>query len=144
MVYPPCWPKGEGYECESVDCVRRMSRALVFAAAAFAVVGTGAGVAAAESASDDVSIMCSLRIDVPNSGNDAQVGRANCGNTLDGKGTVVEDRNNWPDDTVGVTQGSGWGVKWVYGSCGNGEGTYYSAFESGSGASAQSSRVKRC
>lgn len=124
--------------------MRRVSRALVLTAAAFAVVGTGAGVAAAESASDDASIMCTLKVDQPNSSNDAEVGRSGCGNTLDGKGQILEDRNNWPDDAVGTTEGSGWGVKWVYGSCGNGDGMYYSQFESGSGANAQSSRVRRC
>lgn len=123
--------------------MRRVSRALVLTAAAFAVVGTGAGVAAAESASDDASIMCSLLVEVPNSANDAKVGRSGCGNTLDGKGTVNEDRFG-PDDAVGTVEGSGWGVKTVDGSCGNGVGDYYSRFESGSGAHAESSRTRRC
>lgn len=81
---------------------------------------------------------------MPNSSNDAIVGREGCSGTVDGVGRVREDRNNWPDDTVGSVSGSGWGTKWVYGSCGNGNGTYYSDFRSSTGASAESSRATRC
>lgn len=122
--------------------MRKISRALITGAAALSLVGAAAGVALADSPS--TTLACTLRTDVPNSGNDATVGRAGCSNTVDGVGRVREDRNNWPDDTVGEISGGGWGVKSVNGSCGNGNGSYYSDFRSSTGASAESSRANRC
>lgn len=121
--------------------MRKISQALLTGVAALSLIGAAAGVAMAESASIQA---CTLRADVPNSNNNAVVGRSGCSNTVDGVGRVREDRNNWPDDTVGEVKGGGWGTKTVNGSCGNGRGTYYSDFKSSTGASAESSRATRC
>jgi hypothetical protein len=121
--------------------MRKVSQALITGAAALSLVGVATGVAMAAPPS---TLACNIRVDVPNSGNDAVVGREGCSNTVDGTGRVREDRNNWPDDTVGEVSGGGWGVKTVNGSCGNGRGTYYSDFRSSTGASGESSRATRC
>jgi hypothetical protein len=121
--------------------MRRIAHALVTGIAAFGLVGVAAGVAMADSPS---AMACTLRTDVPNSSNDAVVGRSGCSNAIDGTGRIREDRNNWPDDTVGSISGGGWGLKTVNGSCGNGRGSYYSDFKSSTGASAASSRAVRC
>lgn len=121
--------------------MRKISRALLSGVAAFSLVGVGAGTALAESHS---ARACTFRVDVPNSSNDAVVGREGCSNTVDGTGRVREDRGSWPDDTVGEVSGGGWGTKTVNGSCGNGNGTYFSEFSSSSGGSADSSGANRC
>ncbi|MFY1686323.1 hypothetical protein [Plantactinospora sp. WMMB782] len=120
---------------------KKISQALITGVAAFGLVGVAAGVAVADSSS---ALACTLRADVPNSNNDAVVGREGCSNTVDGEGRIREDRNAWPDDTVGSISGGGWGTKTVNGSCGNGRGSYYSDFKSSTGASAASSRATRC
>jgi hypothetical protein len=121
--------------------MRKISRALITGAVAFSLVGVGAGAAMAESYS---ALACTLRVDVPNVNNDAFVGREGCSNQIEGEGLIREDRSFFPDDTVGSRSGSDWGVHVVFGSCGNGEGDYYSEFRSSSGAMAQSSRAERC
>lgn len=89
------------------------------------------------------SLACTIRVDVPNSSNDAIVGRSGCSNTIPGTGFIREDRTVLPDDTVGSRTFDA-GLATVNGSCGNGRGSYYSQFNSSSGASAQSSRAIRC
>ncbi|MFI5490878.1 MULTISPECIES: hypothetical protein [Micromonospora] len=120
--------------------MRKISRALATGAFAFTLVGVGAGVAVAGS---NTVQACTLRADVPDSDNNAWVGREGCSNTIPGTGYIYEDRNNWPDDKVGEKSFDA-GTALVDGSCGNGDGNYYSRFESSSGASAESSRAYRC
>ncbi|MFI7520112.1 hypothetical protein [Micromonospora globbae] len=120
--------------------MRKISRALVTGAAALTLVGVGAGVAVAGS---NTALACTIRVDVPDAWNDAITGREGCSNTIPGTGYIMEDRNNWPDDEVGSKSFNA-GTAWVFGSCGNGYGSYYSKFNSSSGASASSSRALRC
>lgn len=98
------------------------------------------GVAVAETA---VTQACTIRADVPNSANDAVVGRSGCSNTVSGTGRIKEYRNNFPDDVVGSRTFNA-GLAWVYGSCGNGTGSYYSEFSSSSGAYGKSATVTTC
>lgn len=98
----------------------------------------------AESSSDSSALACTLRVDEPNVNNDAFVGRSGCANEIEGEGLIREDRNLAPDDTVGSRTGSDWGVHVVFGSCGNGEGEYYSEFRASSGEMAKSASVPVC
>ncbi|MEU5940937.1 hypothetical protein ABZ807_17485 [Micromonospora sp. NPDC047548] len=120
--------------------MRKISRALATGVFAFTLVGVGAGVAVAGS---NTVQACTLRADVPDSDNNAWVGREGCSNTVPGTGYIYEDRNNWPDDEVGKKSFDA-GTALVDGSCGNGKGNYYSKFKSSTGASAESSRAERC
>jgi hypothetical protein len=81
---------------------------------------------------------------VPNGNNDAWVGREGCSNAIAGEGWINEDRPLIPDDDVGYVSAGDFGVYIAFGSCGNGNGNYYSRFESSSGASAESARANRC
>lgn len=110
---------------------------------ALALLGTGIGIAAAEQASSNSPQACYIRTDIPDWENDARVGREGCANTLSGTGRIKENRPNFPDDVVGELTFQA-GVRWVFGSCGNGPGYYYSEFSSSSGAFGQSADGYRC
>lgn len=117
-----------------------MTRRLAPLGLAVLMVTGGTGVAMADSTYSPQA--CTIRVDRPNSNNNAITGRAGCSNTISGTGLIREDRLG-PDDTVGQRTFSA-GLASVNGSCGNGTGQYYSEFRSSSGASAQSSRATRC
>lgn len=106
---------------------------------AAALAGSGVGVAAAESST---ALDCALRADRPNAANDAIMGRVGCSNTISGEGVIKESRFGF-DDIVGRKTFPA-GTEKVLGSCGNGEGSYYSVFTSSSGARAGSSIVTTC
>lgn len=120
--------------------MKSMARKVVSLGAATAMAVGGASVATADIAH---TTACTARAGLPNASNNAYVGRDGCSSNQYGTGWVKEDRTRWPDSTVGVRTFSG-GMAWVNGSCGNGEGSYYSEYESSSGASAQSERRRRC
>lgn len=121
-----------------------MNKGLKFAvtlAAATTLVGAGVGTAVAGSTSEGFA--CVIRTDPPDANNNAYVGRYGCSGTIAGRGYVLEDRPAAPDGQVGYKYFQA-GMAWVNGSCGNGNGQYYSEFDSSSGATAQSARRERC
>ncbi|MGH3750390.1 MAG: hypothetical protein ACRDT8_23670 [Micromonosporaceae bacterium] len=120
--------------------MKSSTRSALVVAAALAFASLGGGIAFADDAS---TTSCVLRADPPNTANDAIVGREGCASNIPVTGYIKEDRNNWGDDTVGSRSFTG-GIAWVYGSCGNGSGYYYSQVNSSSGATAQSARRYRC
>src|SRR5699024_4862676 len=91
---------------------------------AAAVLGGGTTVAMAET--ESAPNACVIRADVPNAANDAIVGREGCSNRIPGTGRIVESRLFLPDDVVGERYKGNSGTMWVYGSCGNGVGNYFS------------------
>jgi hypothetical protein len=120
--------------------MRKETKSLMSVAALGVALSSGATVAWAESAS---RFACTARADVPNSANDAVVGRSGCSTSIRVDGYIKEDRGLFPDSIVGRRTFIG-GVAWVYGGCGNGVGSYYSEMQSSSGANLQSSRRTRC
>lgn len=121
--------------------MRKISATMAACAAAVSLIGVGGGVAIAES---QTAFACTIRTDPPNAGNNAKVGREGCANQIPGEGYIIEERDRWPDDDVGYEKIERAGVEWVWGSCENGRGGYYSEFYSSSGAYGNSAIRTRC
>jgi hypothetical protein len=120
--------------------MKNSAKTSLAALATVALTAIGGGIAVAESTS---MMACTMRADQPNKYNNAVVGRENCAEPRLVDGYIYEDRGIFPDDIVGHKEFRG-GVSTVNGSCGNGQGEYYSRAVSSSGASAKSAAVDRC
>lgn len=104
-------------------------------------VGVGIGTAGASTSS--TASTCHLQVPAPNNSNNAWLGRADCTNYVSVYAKIAENRNNYPDDTI-ISRTFNGGVSYFDGSCGNGEGYYYSYVKSSAGSTGTSGNSYNC